>query len=83
MQAGNLILEMRSKHFNTPYMQSPPPAVFHDKYQWEIWKNTAGKSATLHNNLFPFIQISSRNLKHLVGLFQEEHGDPEDTGEND
>ena len=27
-------------------MQSPPPAVFHDKYQWEIWKNTAGKSAT-------------------------------------
>ena len=20
--------------------------VFHDKYQWEIWKNTAGKSAT-------------------------------------
>ena len=27
-------------------MQLPPPAVFHDKYQWEIWKNTAGKSAT-------------------------------------
>ena len=26
-------------------MQLPPPAVFHDKYQWEIWKNTAGKSA--------------------------------------
>ena len=26
-------------------MQFPPPAVFHDKYQWEIWKNTAGKSA--------------------------------------
>ena len=26
-------------------MQSPPPAVFHDKYQWEIWENTAGKSA--------------------------------------
>ena len=26
-------------------MQSPPPAVFHNKYQWEIWKNTAGKSA--------------------------------------
>ena len=25
-------------------MQSPPPAVFHDKYQWEIWENTAGKS---------------------------------------
>ena len=20
--------------------------VFHDKYQWEIWKNTAGKSAS-------------------------------------
>ena len=36
---------MRSKHFTTPYMQSPPPAVFHDNYQWEIWKNTAGKSA--------------------------------------
>ena len=27
-------------------MQSPPPAVFHDKYQWEIWKNTTGKSAS-------------------------------------
>ena len=27
-------------------MQLPPPAVFHDKYQWEIWKNTAGKSAS-------------------------------------
>ena len=26
-------------------MQLSPPAVFHDKYQWEIWKNTAGKSA--------------------------------------
>ena len=28
-------------------MQSPPPVVFHDKYHWEIWKNSAGKSATL------------------------------------
>ena len=23
------------------------PVVFHDKYQWEIWENTAGKSASL------------------------------------
>ena len=37
---------MGSKHFTPPYLQSPPPAVFHDKYQWEIWKKTAGKSAT-------------------------------------
>ena len=40
LQAGNLI------HFTPPYLQFPPPAVFHDKYQWEIWKNTAGKSVT-------------------------------------
>ena len=35
-------------------MQSPPPAVFHDKYQLEIWKNTAGKSA---NYLFSLVAI--------------------------
>ena len=25
--------------------------VFHDKYQWEIWKNTAGKSASFNVTL--------------------------------
>ena len=34
-------------------------------------------------SLFSSIQISSRNSKHLVGLFQEEHDDPKGTGEND
>ena len=33
-------------------MQSPPPAVFHDKYQGEIWKNTAGKSANYHHHYY-------------------------------
>ena len=42
-----------------------------------------GCLSCLHNNLFPSIQISSRNSKHLVGLFQEEHDDPEATGEKD
>ena len=26
--------------------------VFHDKYQWEIWENTAGKSATAKPNIW-------------------------------
>ena len=26
-------LKQMLKHFGTPYMESPPPAVFHDKYQ--------------------------------------------------
>ena len=49
---------MRSKHFTTPYMQSPPPAVFHDNYQWEIWKNTAGKSANFPLALFSELWVS-------------------------
>ena len=35
-------------------MQSPPPAVFHDKYQGEIWKNTAGKSAKISPNFLTY-----------------------------
>ena len=43
-------------------MQSPPHAVFHDKYHWEIWKNTAGKSANflLNGLLFLFLVCQLR-----------------------
>ena len=34
----------REQTFYTPFL--PPPAVYYYKYQWEIWKNTAGNSAT-------------------------------------
>ena len=56
---------MRSKHFTTPYMQSPPPAVFHDKYQWEIWKNTAGKSASL------FVEVFVCSQSHMVPILSQ------------
>ena len=57
---------MRSKHFTTPYMQSPPPAVFHDKYQREIWKNTAGKSATAHGDVDHLSDNDHLGLAHLT-----------------
>ena len=53
-------------------MQSPPPAVFHDKYQWEIWKNTAGKSAISNPEFFHVcvpvflhFHISFQRLSHF------------------
>ena len=45
-------------------MQLSPPAVFHDKYQWEIWKNTAGKSA--RGDREPFW--------HMVNMFYSQVG---------
>ena len=33
--------------------------VFHDKYQWEIWKNTAGKSASGLKAVWNFSENSS------------------------
>ena len=51
LHVGNLILEMGSKHFAPSFLQLPPPAVFHDKYQWDIWKNTARKSASFSTQI--------------------------------
>jgi len=31
VQNGHSCVKMELKHFTTPYMQLPPPAVFHDK----------------------------------------------------
>ena len=43
------------KLFTSAYRGSPPPAVFQNKYQsYKYERNTAGKSATLIDNLIRF-----------------------------
>ena len=50
------------KHFGTPYMESPPPAVFHDKYQK---RRTAPQTANLHEEIerAPLVQ---RNMAQPI-----------------
>ena len=47
-------------------MQLPPPAVFHDNYQWEIWKNITGKSATAHGDVNHLGDNDRLSLAHLT-----------------
>ena len=49
------------QRFCRAYMESPPPAVFHYKYQsYKYERNTAGKSATLSANA---IKVTSNSLQ--------------------
>ena len=56
-------------------MQLPPPAVFHDKYQWEIWKNTAGKSARFGYDVLLNMLVSNarKNLWRWEQSFSSPH----------
>ena len=45
--------------------------VFHDKYQWEIWENTAGKSAkALYEDGADNVQVKSVIICELFKSFQ-------------
>ena len=61
----SFLVEMVIQRFCRAYMESPPPAVFHYKYQsYKYERNTAGKSARVN----PCSKILEQILYDLKGI---------------